>query len=63
MFRVGIFQGFTSQLSLENFDTDYVKEANLRILGWVVLSASVTKLFQYDKLQFKIHITSWYKEK
>ena len=33
MFRVGIFQGFTSQLSLENFDTDYVKEANLRILG------------------------------
>ena len=33
MFRVGIFQGFTTPLSLGNFDTDHVTAANLTILG------------------------------
>ena len=33
MFRVGhISQGFTAQLSLENFDTDHVTDANMKIL-------------------------------
>ena len=62
MFRVGhISQGFTAQLSLENFDTDHVTDANMKILRWVVFPPSVPKLFEYDTLQFKNHITPWYK--
>lgn len=56
MFRVGhISQGFTAQLSLENFDTDHVTDANMKILRWVVFPPYVPKLFEYDVTVQKPH--------